>query len=68
MRCVSFFASDDSSMSCSLIELRDFGGLVRPAIDVVTLVEMVNTIVDQEEKSSNILADKCFRQNACEKS
>ena len=31
---------------------------MRPAIDVVTLIEMVNTIVDQEEKSSNILADK----------
>ena len=48
----------ETSMSCSLFEGQDFDGLLRPVHDVVTLLELVKKVLNEEEKISNSLSDK----------
>ena len=48
----------DNSASCSLIELNDKGRLVRPNVELVWVVNLVNNIVDLENKCCDILSAK----------
>ena len=40
-----------------MIEKRDFGGLVKPCLDAVDLIECVNSVVESEAMDPNMLSD-----------
>ena len=58
LECFGFFDKGDNLLTCSLIDKRDFGGLVHPTEDVVELVKCVNSIADSEAEDQNALSDK----------
>ena len=57
--CLKYLRKDSNVTSCGLLELKDKGGLVRPCKDIVSLVKIVDNVIEIERKCS-ALSDPVF--------
>ena len=59
--CSNYIQREEAKQSCSLIEIKDLGGLVRPNSEIVRVIQVVDKIIEEVRKCDGLSTSDLFR-------
>ena len=61
-QCATILENDDVQITCDFLELKDFGGLIRPHKDVFVVVKVCEKVFKSQYLTDSIMKNNIFDQ------